>query len=219
MTHPAYLLARLNPKNARFDIGPGGVPELTQADIAAGIALVPAGLGRELLCRIWWHDGAELSDADLDKLLADAQLTEWRDRMDALLSAQIAVAYAEGQSLNQRQRAGNMLDAARSRMWPRIGPGSCYADIRRAVLVELSTRFLCDACHGRGLVMQQAKVVACSTCAGSGRGKVSDRARAEAIGRDESTYRSTWRPVYDWTMHLCQDLVEPAQWQFAAALA
>lgn len=219
MTHPAYLLARLNPKNARFDIGPGGLPELTPADIAAGIAMVPAGLGRELLCRIWWVDGAELSDTELDRLLSDAQLSEWRDRMDAMLNAQIAVAYAEGQSLAQRQRAGHMLDTARAHMWPRIGPGSCYADIRRAVLVELSTRFLCDTCHGRGVLIHQSKVIACSSCAGSGRGKVSDRSRAEAIGRDESTYRVTWRPVYEWTRRLCQDVIDPAEVKFAEALS
>jgi len=41
MTSPA-ILARLNPANVRFDVGRGGIPELTQTDIAAACqGLVP----------------------------------------------------------------------------------------------------------------------------------------------------------------------------------
>jgi hypothetical protein len=219
MTHPAYLLARLNAKNARFDIGSGGTPELTPSMIAGAIALVPAGLGRELLCRLWWPDGAQLSESDIDQLLCEAQLGEWRERMDAMVTAQLAVAYAENQPLAARQRAGNRLDAARARMWPRIGPGSCYADIRRAVLAEMTAECLCEKCGGRGFILASAKIVICGTCKGGGRVRISNRQRAKAIGRDESTYREIWHPVYEWTLHLCEDVLEPAEKAFGAAVS
>ena len=219
MTHPAYLLARLNAKNARFDIGSGGTPELTPSMIAGVIALVTAGLGRELLCRLWWPDGAQLSESDIDQLLCEAQLGEWRERMDAMVTAQLAVAYAENQPLAARQRAGNRLDAARARMWPRIGPGSCYADIRRAVLAEMTAECLCGGCNGRSFTVVDGKVALCSSCKGSGKARVSDRSRASAIGRDESTYRDAWRPVYEWTLHLCQDVLTPAEEAFARAVS
>ncbi len=53
MAHVGKLLARLNPTTVRYDIGRGGMPELTPQDIAGALAMVPAGLGRELICRLW----------------------------------------------------------------------------------------------------------------------------------------------------------------------
>lgn len=220
MTHPAYLLARLNPKNVRFDVGSGGIPDLLSTDIAGAIAMVPAGLGRELLCRMWWPDGAALTVRDLDDLIRDGQLEEWKSRVEAMVTAQVAVAVAEGGSRDQIHRAGSMLDAARSRMWPRIGPGSCYGDIRVAVLAEMSAASLCRQCDGRGHLRNDAGVVTtCSTCTGGGRIRVSDRHRAAMIGRDESTYRSIWRPVYEWTLQLCQHALEPAERAFSRVTA
>ncbi len=37
----AAILAKLNPKNIRFDVGSGGIPELEQCDIAAALAGTP----------------------------------------------------------------------------------------------------------------------------------------------------------------------------------
>lgn len=50
--------------------------------------------------------------------------------------------------------------------------------------------------------------VVCKVCSGSGLGAVSDRRRAAAIGRDESTYRAKWRGVYEW---LLQQMIESEQ--------
>ena len=48
MTDPRRLVARLNPTTVRYDVGRGGIPDLTAQDIAAALAFVPAGLGREV---------------------------------------------------------------------------------------------------------------------------------------------------------------------------
>ncbi|MFH7416657.1 hypothetical protein, partial [Pseudomonas syringae group genomosp. 7] len=58
-------------------------------------------------------------------------------------------------------------------------------------------------------------LVPCKVCGGSGLGPVSDRRRAAAIGRDESTYRERWRGVYEWLL----DRMSEAEQEAAAALA
>lgn len=55
------MLARLNPTTVKFDVGKGGgMPELTNIDIAGALAFVTPGLGREVLEACWWPDGAKL---------------------------------------------------------------------------------------------------------------------------------------------------------------
>lgn len=211
MTHPAYLLAKLNAKSPRMDGGFGGIPELTASDIAAAIAFVPEGLGREIMCRLWWPEGSLLTARELDRLLMNAQLAEWRERIDVMLTAQLRCAYAE--LPHERSRAHAALDAAKAKLWPRLGPESCYEAIRRAVLAEMSSASLCPACKGRGYVPSPTTgaPVRCTGCNSTGRRKASDRMRAEMIERDESTYRRAWKPVYEWTEQLCLDALGPAE--------
>lgn len=209
MTHPAYLLARLNAKTSRMDGTGGCPPELTQQDIAACLAFVPAGPGREIMCALWWQAGAKLTANELDVMLMDAQLSEWRERMDALVTAQLRVASAR--LAHDRLRAKAALEAAKAKMWPRLGEGSSYAVIRRAVLDEMEGVHLCPACRGRRFQFSPLGAVKeCSACAGSGRRRASDRSRAEAIERDEATYRRAWKPVFEWTERFCWDAVDPA---------
>jgi len=215
--HIGKLLARLNPSSVRYGSLGGGAPELTPQDIAAALAMVPSGLGRELLCRLWWPDGAALTAKDLDRLMMDAQLEEWKRRMDVLVTAQIAVAVADDPITRARSLAS--LDTARARVWPRLGAESCYQSIRGAVLAEMSSAAHCTKCAGHGNVRTTfGRVVSCDPCGGSGIVKFSDRARAGLIERDESTYRRVWKPVYEWTERRCQDAVSPASSAFRRAL-
>ncbi|MDD0910508.1 hypothetical protein LOD75_11370, partial [Xylella fastidiosa subsp. multiplex] len=69
-----------------------------------------------------------------------------------------------------------------------------------AVVDELSTPQLCPCCHGQGERRVGALVKVCTACGGSGAVPASDRKRAAAIGRDESTYRTTWRGLYEWLL-------------------
>lgn len=210
-------MARLNPPNVRYDIGRGGLPELTAQDIAAAIAMTRPGLGRELICRLWWPDGAALAPKEIDSLLMEVQLGEWRDRADALVTAQLRVEMASGSTA--RLRANRDLEDARGRMWPQLGGDSKYAIVREAVLTEMSATCRCSACGGRGFVMVEDKMGLCSTCAGSGRVQVSDRARAAMLRTDVSNYTRRWRAVYEWTLDLCTQLVDPARREFERRLA
>jgi hypothetical protein len=214
--HIGKVLARLNPKNVRFDVGSGGIPELTPSDIAAALAFVPAGLGRELICRIWWPDGAQLTAKALDELIMESQLSEWRDRATAILDGQLAVACADTAAL--RIRARQRLENAKARMWPRVGPESCYAPIRQAVLVELGAG-RCPHCQGRTIVLAEQRIVSCPACAGSGRLKISERSRAEMIGKDFALYRRQYAAVYEWTLELCERSMAPAHDYFKRAVA
>lgn len=217
MTRAAELMARLNPTNIRYDIGRGGLPELTAQDVAAAVAMVAPGLGRELMLRLWWPEGAQLTAKDLDRLLMEAQLAEWRDKADALVTAQLRLEMADGSSA--RYRAERELEDSRAAMWPQLGGESRYTLIREAVLAEMSSAHRCSACQGRGLVIIEAKLGVCGACAGQGRIQVSDRSRAAAIETDVANYARRWRRVYEWTLSLCMDVIEPARREFERRLS
>jgi hypothetical protein len=218
-------MARLNPKNVRFDVGSGGIPELTSTDIAAALAMVPAGIGRELLCRVWWPDGANLTARQLAAQMEHAQRAEWAERETRMLHATLAVAvHTGGESLRRAQRQYSEAHAAR---WPRwvadaeigtLSPG--YSRVRAAVLTELCSPGLCPTCSGRGHRVDDYGVhVSCAGCKGSGRRAISDRWRAEALQITEAGYRHTWRGAYEWMYQLCADAITSATRAMDTALA
>jgi hypothetical protein len=208
--NPCELVARLNPGSVRLDGGGrGGIPEYTAQDIAAAIGMAcndpdkPLDeLAREMFCAVWWPDGAELVWHRLDALLAAAQFGEWRERLDELVIAQIAMAQARVEERKSRQkaieRAEGMLIRAREAMWPALSE-SAYAAVRKAVVAELRAPRTCPVCHGRGQVKSETLVVSCAPCAGTGRVAISNAQRARMLERNESTYRRAWLDVYEWT--------------------
>lgn len=205
------LLARLNPSIARFEVHHGGQPELTPQDIAGALGMIEDRLAREVLCTVWWPDGAQLQRAELDRIVREAQLREWMRLRRELEAARLAVHVAEddidgtyGTRSGQRaalQRATETLDEVKARQWPAVGP--VYRAVRQAVLAELATPSLCPHCEGRGEVRVHDRLLVCQHCEGHGRTPVSDRKRASMIERDEAGYRRVWRPVYEWTLALC----------------
>lgn len=209
--HIGKLMALLNPKNVRFDVGSGGTPELTSTEIAGALGMVPSGLGRELLCLTWWPDGAKLTARQLSSQLENAQLAEWKARETRMLDALLMVAtHTGGDSLRRAQGAYSAAHAARWPKWvvqPDLGASSPgYERIRAAVLMEICQPGLCPNCSGRGSRQDQdGPVVSCRPCSGSGRRTVSDQWRAEALQITEAGYRHTWRGVYEWTYALCND--------------
>lgn len=210
--HVGKLMARLNPKNVRFDVGQGGLPDLTPQDIAAALAFVPEGLGREMVMRVWWPDGAKLSAIDLDTLIMEAQLEEWMSRARAMLDAQLLEAMAT--TTHQKRYAKLRIETAKLRMWPRLGGESCYGPIRKAVLAEISAETKCPACQGRAVRLVDRRISVCIDCEGQGHQRVSDRARAEMIGKDHKAYQRVYGKVYEWTFGLCRDAMAPAVEKF-----
>jgi hypothetical protein len=207
--NPCELVARLNPGSVRLDGGGrGGIPEYTAQDIAAAIGMIRDTFAREAFCAIWWPDGARLVWRELDAMIAVRQFGEWRERADALVTAQLAVAQAAmrsgAEAHAQLRRAEALLQRARAAMWPPLGDAS-YALTRTAVIDEMRATRTCQECNGRGSARAAELVVTCAGCMGSGRLPVSDAKRARAIERKEGAYRHSWRDVYEWTMRLIAD--------------
>lgn len=226
MTDVRRMLARLNPATSRFEVGSGGACELTPQDVAAALAFVPAGLGREVLCALWWPEGARLSREALNEAIAEQQRAEFARRRQVLEVAQLELHCAEEAafltnrvSIDARVRAAGLrakADRAKDQVWP--WRPEMHVVIRRAVLEELARPNLCPDCGGAGEMMLEALRVVCETCEGRGLLPVSDRARAARIGRDEAAYRRTWRPMYEWLLRLLSDAETKARRELASAL-
>ncbi len=209
MTDPRRLLARLNPSTIRYDTLPGGVPELTAQDIAHALGLVPAGLGREVLQACWWPDGAALRRGPLRDAAVALVVPEIRRQQQRLLEARTDVGIVKAcmgwtratTSAQQAalRRAEERLDKLKAHPWPQATL-EMLPVLVAAVVDELSTPQLCPCCHGQGERRVGALVKVCTACGSSGAVPASDRKRAAAIGRDESTYRTTWRGLYEWLL-------------------
>lgn len=217
----AKQLARLNPKNVRFDVGPGGVPDLISTDIAAAVAFVEPGLGRELLCRTWWSAGAKLTAGQLTATLDKAIRAEWARREGDMVDAMLAVSMhghrAQQQYADAHAARWPDLLVRRGTAQPALTPG--YAMVREGVLAEISSAGLCLACEGRGEMRNDHAVLApCRMCAGVGHHRMGERERAEAAGFKWTTFRDSWSPVYDWTFQHCAEALHRAERQFARAL-
>lgn len=211
--HVGKLMARLNPKNVRFDVGSGGIPEMTSTDIAGALGMVPAGLGRELMCRMWWPDGARLTAHELAGLLERIQREEWSRREARMLDAMLAVAsHTGGESM---RRAQSMYAAAHAERWPRwvlnaetgtLNP--VYVDIRRCVVMELIEPKHCPACSGRGMVRTPEGNRDCERCDGNGTVAYGNTRRAKHLHVIESAYRQTWERPYNWLLeHVTDELL------------
>ncbi|UIX82244.1 zinc finger-like domain-containing protein [Xylella fastidiosa] len=207
--NPRRLLARLNPSTIRYDTLPGGVPELTAQDIAHALALTPAGLGREVLEACWWPDGAALRRGPLRDAAVALVTPEIRRQQQRLLEARTDVGIAKAcmgwtratTSAQQAtlRRAEERLEEAKAQLWPQATL-EMLPVLVAAVVDELSQPRDCPTCHGRGERRVGALVKVCTACGGSGAVPASDRKRAAALGRDESTYRTTWRGLYEWLL-------------------
>ena len=226
MTDPRKLLARLNPRVAQYEVGSGGIPTLTPQDIAAGLGMVGDVLGREILCHVWWPDGAKLTHQQLLDAMRALQLGEWMRRMRRLEAANLAYHIAceeadgtHGRSRGQITPARAEVEDAKADMWPRIGPQSRYLAIRQAVLAEMLDPHLCPVCGGSGEVRANAVVRACGRCLGSGHSKATETDRAERVGCTRQAYSSNnWDNAYEWLLSECAHAERHACTQLARAL-
>lgn len=227
MANVRELMARLGPSTVKFDTGRGGTPDLTNQDIAAALGMVPAGLGRELLEACWLPDGAALRRHRLRDAVIALVTPELQRQQRRLAEARTDLGLAEvcigwGGSATAEQRANR--DAAQQRLgqvkaqcWP-ISTLESLPTLAMAVISEISHRPHCASCEGRGQALSGELMVACKVCGGTGVGPVSDRRRAAAIGRDESTYRAKWRGVYEWLVQKMTESEQEAAWALMIAL-
>lgn len=222
--HVGKLMARLNAKNVRFDVGTGGLPELTPQDVAAALGMVPAGLGRELLCRLWWPDGSTLTARELSRLLLGTIQAEWARRESAMLDGLLAVAaHTGGESLRQAQRR---YAAAHANRWPKYvvnaetgETNKVYENLARCVVFELIEPKHCPACGGRGHVRSETGPKKCDRCEGAGVVSYGNTRRARHLGVLESSYRQQWDRPYTWLLDLVTDQLRTATYAMERAAA
>lgn len=210
-------LARLNPSTIRMDIGRGGVPDLTNQDVAAALAFVPAGLGREVLIACWWPAGAD-SRKLMSAVLAEVDV-EWRRQSKLLFDARTDVGIAEAiagwnrsSTADERSdvdRARARYEAIRDACWPR-DTGTMLPALVTACLEEIAGRQRCPDCEGRGEKLRGELRVPCARCNHTGEVQASNAARARAIGRDEASFRRNWAGVYMWILDLLRESEQEA---------
>lgn len=227
MSDVRELLARLNPANVKFDTGRGGVPELTNQDIAGALAFIPAGLGREVFIACHWPDGAVLSKRRLDALFAHLALTEYRKRINRFIDAKVTYGLAvairnwhRAETAEQRAevyRAQAALDKARDEQWPESLPEMLPA-LLRVIVEEIACPRNCGTCGGRGSVLSGELVRACGDCDGTGHTKNSDGWRARRMGKDPSNFRRDWKACYEWLFERVRDAEASAAHHMAEAV-
>ena len=212
------LLGRLEATTVKFDIGRGGIPELTPQDIAAAL-----GMCEDKFAVLIYEAVAGGTIRDIhavDKAIAHAQFAEWRNRMDRMVTAQLAMVEAECATSDRSQklwRAKQMLAGAKAAMWPALKEEH-YAQMRKALLAELRSSRICPVCNGRKSVVIENSVVECEHCLGTGRIAVSDRSRAGLMNMHHSTYRDNWKAPYEWMYRTLVEAVARGRSQFGVAL-
>lgn len=225
--HISSAMARLNPTNVRLDTGLGGGGEnaMTAQMVAAAIAFVPAGRGRELLCHKWWPDGARLTASRLQSDIAKVVLEEWQRREDAFIKGWMARELAlDGFA---QTRAQLIYAEARTRRWPKAiarraddhTVAATYAGIVKAVLEEIQRGGRCEACDGSGEVVNANRRATCKNCRGTTLARPSDRSRAHACGlKSHRDYARIWRRVYEWLLVLLEEELAEAENAMVRAL-
>ena len=199
----ADLVARLNPTTVKYNVGRGGMAELSNQDIAAAIAFIKEPLARELFCHVYWPAGADLTRGRLEDMLLDILRNEHRNRSSRLLDAELMI---ESPTVS-RGRANSAYALAKAGRWPKwvreeqgIPQRSpVYAGIRRAVLDELR--------------MGHNGIDGCAHARVFG-----ERQRAAMIGISRSTFLDKWEGVYAWLLDYCKAQILLARTEFHRAL-
>ena len=217
------MLARLNPQTVKFDTGRGGVAELTNQDIAAALAFVPAGLGREVLTACWWPDGGDRRRV-LDGVLT-AVSVEWRRQAERMAEARTELGIAEAcagwsstpATLREVARARARYERVRDECWPKE-MGAMLPPIVQACLEQIAKRHQCPACEGRGERQRGELRVRCEKCGGTGIVSVSESHRARLLDRHVETFRRHWARPYGWVLSLMIEREQEAAAQLRRAL-
>ena len=208
MSHAGELLARLFPRGVNYMGVPGGVPELTPADIAGALGFVPKGLGRSIFEAVYWSDSDFLPSSELWDAVVGVVMPELSRQLSQLSEAQLDVQVAlammrwshRGPTVLQRQelaRAQSRLDALKASAWPKKTLQR-IPQIAKAIIAEMKESLKCEACGGRGVINKEESPVKCKKCQGSGIEIRTDYRRALSIDCDQIGYARHWKIVYEW---------------------
>lgn len=195
------LMARLNANSLRYDVGRGGIPELTPQDIAGALGMVSDDLGREIFCHAWWPDGAALRQAELAQRLHSLLMEEFSSRYREVEAAKLEAHLMESDAPKYRpsaaaRRARSIIVEAQRKTWPKSM--AKYRDVAAAVMMEICAPRHCPQCNGKGTHTAEALVHVCSRCEGRGTIATNKVWRAQRLGISEGAYRNVWKDVYEW---------------------
>lgn len=209
------LMARLNPKNVRFDVGAGGTPSLTPQDIAAALGMVPDGLGREALMLVHWPDGAARNRQKMLTLMTLAQLGEYNRLERAADAAMARMATCDPTQHAREESAFRRADRNRWPAWVTkrepLKMSEVYGRIRLAVMDELGNPRSCPECGGRDLRDRKGNPRTCDRCLGHGTVAHGSSWRAKRLGKTRAGFLKSWEPAYQWLFDLVRDELSAAE--------
>lgn len=223
--NPRELLVRLNVPAVRYELGRGGLPELTSLDIAAALGMIEDEFGREVLIVLWWSEGAR--PGWLHDYVRTRVLAEYASRERSATSAKLELHMAQTEydarrhhTLHDRRILEACMNAemlAKADRWP-WNP-ALYGRFCDVVLDELRDPDKCTICKGRGNVLRESLWVSCIKCNGTGHKKEKKTWRANRLGLKEHVYRNTWDRVYQWVYFLIADAERNAANELSRRLA
>lgn len=206
--NPRELLARLNVPAVRYEIGRGGIPELTNVDIAGALGMMRDEFGREILCALWWPDGGRFRRDWVCKEIRRRVLAEYVARERNYTAAKLEHHIAKCEFDSRRFRTAkerqivesceHAVEKAKAQRWP--WDSGIYSQFAGVILGEMQHREQCIECKGRGTVVASNLLQRCDKCDGAGIKRQTKTWRADRLGIKEHAYRNTWGAVYTWAL-------------------
>lgn len=221
------LIARLNVPAVRYEIGRGGIPELTNIDIAGALGMIQDHFARDVFCACWWPDGAIRTHQDVARDAMNRIVIEYakreREAVAARLELNIAqcAAAAKGRITPPDREILRNCEIAVSRANGRCWKWNSVAYCRMfdAIIKEIRSPRLCWECNGRGERVTNQLKRQCEACEGTGKRPQSKKARAIELGIPEKEYLRGVGAVYDWAYSLIHDAETRAALAFAIAVS
>ena len=163
MARATELLARLNPTTCRLDIGRGGVPELTNIDIAGALGMVKDRLGRALLELLYWDSAAPGARDTLVGVVYPEIVERIREQREAMVDAELRELKVE--TAQEAAEARRIADRIKAQCFP--ADRAKILAVVWGVVIELGKPTHCPRCNGRGSFLHEALRVVCFGFSGS----------------------------------------------------
>jgi hypothetical protein len=211
--NPRELLARLNVPAVRYEIGRGGIPELTNIDIAGALGMIQDQFARDILCVVWWPDGSHAVFDSMAETVRVRLLNEYSDRERAHVAARLELNIAQS-SFDAKPKKGDWddqivadlkreIDRASARRWP--WSLERYSRMFPVVVEEMRRPRHCPACCGRGIYIDESGIKNCRRCNASGVRHETKSWRAGQFGLSRDKFARHWAGVYDWVYRVIAD--------------
>lgn len=222
------LIARLHVPAARYDAAArGGIPELTNIDIAGALGMIQEEFAREVFCACWWPDGSARSSHDLGRDVLNRIVIEYARRERESVAARLELNIAQC-GVDTKLRATTIdreilrsceaaVTRANAQRWK--WDSAAYVRMFDAIIKEIRSPRHCWKCSGRGELFIAALKTTCDVCAGTGKRPHAKKSRAQEIRVPEKDYLRGIGKVYEWAFGEVKDAEERAAKAFKNAVS